>query len=81
MLVHVFDSTNHMGTGMLSYADGIDKLLLFFGTIGCIGEGMMIPATMLVLSDMISSYAQADSNGSTHSLNDAQNMVYIIILW
>lgn len=79
--MYVFASTDHMGTGMLRYADGIDKLLLFFGTIGCIGEGMMIPATMFVLSDEITSYGQADSKDSFRSSYDAPNMVSIIILW
>lgn len=54
--------------GPLRYADRLDKLLLLFGTMGCIGEGMMIPITMLVLSDEISNYGTAASAQNTLSI-------------
>ncbi|KAI3516153.1 hypothetical protein L1887_15064 [Cichorium endivia] len=42
--------------GMFYYADRIDKLLLFFGTLGSIGDGLMSPLTMVILSGVIDEY-------------------------
>ncbi|KAH7857522.1 hypothetical protein Vadar_013626 [Vaccinium darrowii] len=42
--------------GMFSYADNIDKLLMLFGTLGCIGDGMMMPGFMFVLSGLLGTY-------------------------
>nr|XP_043613654.1 putative multidrug resistance protein [Erigeron canadensis] len=42
--------------GMFHFADGIDKLLMLFGTIGCIGDGLMSPLTMIILSGVIDEY-------------------------
>ncbi|GMP82567.1 hypothetical protein CsSME_00036812 [Camellia sinensis var. sinensis] len=45
--------------GMFRFADGVDKLLMLFRTLGCIGDGMMIPFTMLVLSGVINEYGSS----------------------
>lgn len=42
--------------GLLRFADGVDKLLLLFGTLGCIGDGSMCPLTMFVLSGLMNEY-------------------------
>ncbi|KAI3779497.1 hypothetical protein L2E82_09218 [Cichorium intybus] len=42
--------------GMFYYADGIDKLLLLFGTLGSIGDGLMSPLTMVILGGVIDEY-------------------------
>ncbi|XP_034201745.1 ABC transporter B family member 15-like [Prunus dulcis] len=42
--------------GLFKYADGVDKLLMVFGTLGSIGDGLMTPLTMLVLSRVINEY-------------------------
>ncbi|KAI3516151.1 hypothetical protein L1887_15062 [Cichorium endivia] len=42
--------------GMFYYADGIDKLLLLFGTLGSIGDGLTSPLTMVILSKVIDEY-------------------------
>lgn len=42
--------------GLLRFADGVDKLLILFGTLGCIGDGSMSPLTMFVLSGLINEY-------------------------
>lgn len=57
--------------GFLRYADGVDKLLLFFGTLGCIGDGIQTPLTMLVLGSLIDDYARGGSehNVSIHTIN------------
>ncbi|CAN1224219.1 Putative multidrug resistance protein [Linum grandiflorum] len=41
---------------MFRFADGTDKLLMFFGTLGCIGDGMQYALTMFVLSTVINEY-------------------------
>lgn len=48
------------GGGMFSYADGTDKLLMLFGTLGSIGDGLMSPLTMIVLAGVINEYAGAE---------------------
>ncbi|KAJ1376518.1 P-loop containing nucleoside triphosphate hydrolase [Sesbania bispinosa] len=52
--------------GIFRYADGGDKLLLLFGTLGCIGDGLQTPLTMLVLGSLIDDYA----GGSEHSVSN-----------
>ncbi|VVA13283.1 PREDICTED: ABC transporter [Prunus dulcis] len=42
--------------GIFRYADGVDKLLLVLGTLGSIGDGLMTPLMMLVLSPVINEY-------------------------
>ncbi|KAH9708538.1 ABC transporter B family member 15 [Citrus sinensis] len=51
-----------MGTkgGLFRYADGKDKLLLAFGTVGSIGDGMMTPLTMYILSMVINELGTSD---------------------
>ncbi|KAL4574000.1 hypothetical protein LXL04_020822 [Taraxacum kok-saghyz] len=48
--------------GMFYYADGIDKVLLLFGTIGSIGDGLMSPLTMVILSGIIDEYGTGGVN-------------------
>ncbi|KAI9116915.1 hypothetical protein K1719_011914 [Acacia pycnantha] len=53
--------------GFLRYADRVDKLLLLFGTLGCIVDGLQTSITMLVLGSLIDDYA----NHTSDSENDA----------
>lgn len=46
---------------MFRYADSIDKFLIFFGTLGSIGDGMQIPLTMYILKDVINAYGDKNS--------------------
>ncbi|XP_025013797.2 putative multidrug resistance protein [Ricinus communis] len=46
---------------MFRYADGIDKLLMFFGALGSIGDGLQYPVTMYVLSHVINEYGSPNS--------------------
>lgn len=46
--------------GLFELADGIDKLLMLFGTIGSIGDGLMSPLTLLILSGVIDEYGSSD---------------------
>ncbi|KAK1381545.1 putative multidrug resistance protein [Heracleum sosnowskyi] len=45
------------GGGIFSYADGIDKVLMFLGSLGSIGDGLMSPLTMVALAGAIDQYA------------------------
>ncbi|CAN6691266.1 unnamed protein product [Malus baccata var. baccata] len=44
---------------MFRYADGTNKLLMFFGTLGSIGDGLLNPLMMYVLSEVINSYGKS----------------------
>ncbi|KAG5521977.1 hypothetical protein RHGRI_034260 [Rhododendron griersonianum] len=50
--------------GMFSYADNIDKLLMLFGTLGSIGDGMIIPGVMFLLSGLIDTYGNLEPRSS-----------------
>ncbi|KAF6176961.1 hypothetical protein GIB67_027761 [Kingdonia uniflora] len=41
---------------LFRFVDGVDKLLMLLGTIGSIGDGLMNPLTMFVLSGVINEY-------------------------
>lgn len=47
--------------GLFRYADGVDKLLVLLGVAGSVGDGLMTPLTMLVLSDVINKYGGASA--------------------
>ncbi|CAL8994105.1 unnamed protein product, partial [Prunus brigantina] len=49
--------------GIFRYADGVDKLLLVLGTLGSIGDGLMTPLMMLVLSRVINEYGGGFAEG------------------
>ncbi|KAL3726369.1 hypothetical protein ACJRO7_031286 [Eucalyptus globulus] len=50
--------------GLFRYANGVDKLLVLLGMAGSVGDGLMTPLTMLVLSDVINKYGGAGLNGA-----------------
>ncbi|KAI3817526.1 hypothetical protein L1987_11320 [Smallanthus sonchifolius] len=52
--------------GMFYYADGTDKLLMLFGTLGCLGDALMSPLTMVILSGIIDDYGGKDISFSNH---------------
>ncbi|MCD7451494.1 hypothetical protein HAX54_012277 [Datura stramonium] len=62
--------------GLFRYADGVDKLLMFLGTIGCIGDGLMTPLNMFILSALIDDYGGADDDDSSFT-NDIVDKEYI----
>ncbi|XP_059633646.1 putative multidrug resistance protein [Cornus florida] len=67
--------------GMFRYADGIDKLLMLFGTLGSIGDGLMSPLTMLVLSGVINEYGRADISISFDVVDKySLRLLYVAIL-
>ncbi|CAN0912113.1 Putative multidrug resistance protein [Linum grandiflorum] len=62
------DTNKNMG-GMFRFADGTDKLLMFFGTLGCIGDGMQYALTMFVLSTVINEYGDPNATLSYATVN------------
>ncbi|KAI3841171.1 hypothetical protein MKW92_025713 [Papaver armeniacum] len=58
---------------LFRYADGVDKLLILLGTIGSIGDGMMTPLTMVVLSSIINEYGPSD-NAFSSSIVDKYSL-------
>lgn len=55
--------------GMFRYADRVDKLFMFFGILGSIGDGLQIPLMMFVLSDVINEYGSLNSAVSMQTVN------------
>lgn len=55
--------------GMFRFADKTDKLLMFFGTLGSMGDGLQIPLMMFVLSEVINDYGNLSSSVSMHTVN------------
>ncbi|XP_021892916.1 ABC transporter B family member 15-like [Carica papaya] len=62
-------------------ADGADKLLMFFGSLGSIGDGMQYPLTMFVLSDVINDYGNSNTVSlSNHTVDmHALRLLYVAI--
>ncbi|CAL0333813.1 unnamed protein product [Lupinus luteus] len=54
---------------MFRYADGIDKLLMLFGTLGSIGDGLQNPLMMYILSDVINAYGDKNIILTMHDVN------------
>ncbi|KAL3819306.1 hypothetical protein ACJIZ3_005211 [Penstemon smallii] len=46
--------------GLFRYADGFDKFLMILGTLGSMGDGLMSPLNMYILSGVIDEYATAN---------------------
>lgn len=69
-----------MGTkgSLFRYADWIDKLLLLFGTLGSIGDGLMTPLTMFTLSLVINEYGVSDLSLS-NEIVDKVSIVMVIM--
>lgn len=66
--------------GLFRYADGVDKLLMVFGTLGSIGDGLMTPLTMFVLSRVINEYGAATltfSNDIVDKVSDGIPQSYV----
>ncbi|XP_062112545.1 putative multidrug resistance protein [Humulus lupulus] len=68
------------GGGLFRYADGTDKWLMVFGTFGSIGDGLMTPLTMLVLSRLINDFGVADTSFSNNVVDKySLRMLYVAI--
>ncbi|XP_068667390.1 putative multidrug resistance protein [Aristolochia californica] len=58
------------GGGLFRFADGVDKLFMFLGTLGCIGDGLLMPVNMLILGGMLNSYGDADASFGYRKVNE-----------
>ncbi|CAK9150286.1 unnamed protein product [Ilex paraguariensis] len=63
--------------GMFRYTDGVDKLLMFLGTFGSIGDGLRFPLMMFILSDVINAYGNLNDTISTRSVNKARTKIML----
>ncbi|GLT77504.1 hypothetical protein SLA2020_490790 [Shorea laevis] len=54
---------------MFWYADSVDKLLMFFGTLGGIGDGLQYPMMMFVLSKVINDYGRLNTSVSNDTVD------------
>ncbi|KAJ8543070.1 hypothetical protein K7X08_005593 [Anisodus acutangulus] len=66
--------------GVFQYADGIDKLLMLLGTLGSIGDGLMTPLNMIILSSLIDDFGTADDSFSNKIVDEyALKLLYVAI--
>lgn len=54
---------------LFRFAEGIDKLLLTFGVMGSIGDGLMQPITMILLSRLINTFGSKNTIFTTETVN------------
>ncbi|PSS28554.1 ABC transporter B family member 15 like [Actinidia chinensis var. chinensis] len=67
--------------GLFRFANGVDKLLMFFGTLGSIGDGLMTPLTMIVLSGVINEYGGAQLSFSNDIVDKySLRLLFVAIL-
>ncbi|OVA20542.1 ABC transporter [Macleaya cordata] len=65
---------------LFRFADRLDKWLLFFGILGSIGDGLMNPLTMVVLSGVITEYGNSDNNLSNQIVDKyALRLLYVAL--
>lgn len=69
---------------LFTYADMVDRFLMLLGMVGCLGDGMISPSVLLVLSSMINTYGTAgnslrgaDINKVSFSIEDSEMYRYI----
>ncbi|XP_065864782.1 ABC transporter B family member 15-like [Euphorbia lathyris] len=66
---------------MFRNADRTDKLLMLFGALGSIGDGLQYPLTMYVLSDVINEYGKPNSSLSHDTVDKyTLRLLYVAIL-
>ncbi|KAL6218667.1 hypothetical protein ACLB2K_011877 [Fragaria x ananassa] len=61
-------------------SDGVDKLLMVFGTLGSIGDGLMTPLTMFVLSRVINEYGAATLTFSNDIIDEYSLKLLIVAI-
>ncbi|PWA30855.1 ATP-binding cassette subfamily C member 9 [Artemisia annua] len=75
------ETSNDKKDGIFRYAEGYDNFLMFFGTLGSIGDGLQIPLMMYVLSDVINDYGNPNITISNSTVNKySLRLLYVAIL-
>ncbi|XP_058093668.1 ABC transporter B family member 15-like [Magnolia sinica] len=65
---------------LFRFADRMDKWLMLVGTVGCIGDGLMTPLTLWVMSTIINSYGAVDVSFNYDVVNRfALRLLYVAI--
>lgn len=65
--------------GLFRYADCVDKLLIFLGTLGCIGDGLMTPLNMFILSSLIDDYGGAAAADASFTNTTVDKVLIILV--
>lgn len=68
---------NEKKDGIFRFAEGVDKFLMFWGTLGSIGDGLQVPLTMYVLSGIINDYGDPHAKVTFSTVNQ---VIYFIAL-
>nr|XP_043620127.1 putative multidrug resistance protein [Erigeron canadensis] len=67
--------------GIFRYAEGYDKFLMFFGTLGSIGDGLQFPLMMYILSDVINKYGDVHTKVTLSTVDEySLRLLYAAIL-
>ncbi|XVF77627.1 hypothetical protein PTKIN_Ptkin14bG0061400 [Pterospermum kingtungense] len=67
--------------GMFRYADRVDNLLMVFGTLGSIGDGLQYPLTTFVISKVINEYGNPKTVLSNDTVDKfALRLLYVAIV-
>ncbi|KAI3810014.1 hypothetical protein L1987_19619 [Smallanthus sonchifolius] len=71
---------NKKKDGIFRYAEGVDKFLMFWGTVGSIGDGLQVPLTMYVLSGIINDYGDPHAIVTLSTVNKySLRLMYVAI--
>ncbi|XP_022880981.1 putative multidrug resistance protein [Olea europaea var. sylvestris] len=66
--------------GLFRYADGVDKLLMFIGILGCLGDSLADPLAMSVLSSALDAFGSADQSIAKGAVNKyALQLLYVAL--
>ncbi|OWM76145.1 putative multidrug resistance protein [Punica granatum] len=67
--------------GLFRFADSVDKLFVVLGTLGSVGDGLMSPLTMLVLSLAINDYGAEDASFSNEVVDKHALRLFIVAIF
>ncbi|XP_073138767.1 putative multidrug resistance protein [Henckelia pumila] len=66
--------------GLFRYADGVDKFLMLIGMLGSLGDGLMSPLNMFVLSGIIDDYGTANQSVANEVVDKyALRLLYVAL--
>ncbi|CAI9785115.1 unnamed protein product [Fraxinus pennsylvanica] len=66
--------------GLFRYADGVDKLLMFIGILGCLGDSLSDPLAMSIMSSALDAFGSADQSIAIGAVNKyALQLLYVAL--